>query len=90
MLNYQCFERLAMSGDSKKSDTVRSYFIKLREFLYTNQKLIGQGRCWSPEPHRHLAHHILQILVLKVGGGKNSKVGEPIRKTSIELGFRNM
>ena len=43
MLNYQCFERLAMSGDSKKSDTVRSYFIKLREFLYTNQKLIGQA-----------------------------------------------
>ena len=43
MLNYQCFERLAMSGDSLKSDVVRSYFIKLREFLYTNQKLIGQA-----------------------------------------------
>ena len=33
MLNQQCFEKLAMSGDSKKSESVRMYFIKLREFL---------------------------------------------------------
>ena len=43
MLNYQCFERLAMNGDSAKSDTVRSYFIKLREFLYRNQQIINQA-----------------------------------------------
>ena len=43
MLNYQCFERIAMSSDSQKSDVVRSYFIKLREFLFSNQKLIGQA-----------------------------------------------
>ncbi len=43
MLNYQCFERLAMSGDSKKSETVRNYFVKLREFLTDNQKLILQS-----------------------------------------------
>ena len=43
MLNYQCFERLAMSGDSQKSDVVRSYFIKLREFLYKNQQIINQA-----------------------------------------------
>lgn len=42
MLNYQCFERLAMSGDSKKSETVRNYFVKLREFLTDNQKIIYQ------------------------------------------------
>ena len=34
MLNYQCFEKLAMSGDSSKSETVRDYFIKIREFIY--------------------------------------------------------
>jgi acetyl-CoA acetyltransferase len=32
MINYQCFERLAMSGDSDESETIRMYFIKLREF----------------------------------------------------------
>lgn len=42
MLNYQCFERLAMNGDSKKSETVRNYFVKLREFLTDNQKIILQ------------------------------------------------
>jgi hypothetical protein len=43
MLNYQCFEKLAMSGDSEKSELVREYFIKLREFLVENQKIIYQS-----------------------------------------------
>ncbi len=43
MLNYQCFERLAMSGDSVKSESVRNYFVKLREFLTDNQKVILQS-----------------------------------------------
>lgn len=43
MLNYQCFERLAMSGDSAKSETVRMYFVKLREFITENQELISQA-----------------------------------------------
>ena len=43
MLNYQCFEKLAMSGDSKKSEEVREYFVKLREFLVENQKSIYQA-----------------------------------------------
>jgi phage anti-repressor protein len=42
MINYPCFERLAMQGDSKKSETVRMYFIKLREFITNNQYLIYQ------------------------------------------------
>ena len=43
MINYQCFERLAMSGDSEQSEVVRMYFIKLREFLTENQHLIYQA-----------------------------------------------
>ena len=43
MLNYQCFERLAMSGDSEKSESIRMYFVKLREFLTENQHLIYQA-----------------------------------------------
>lgn len=43
MINYQCFERLAMSVDSEKSETIRMYFIKLREFMTENQHLIIQA-----------------------------------------------
>lgn len=43
MLNYQCFERLAMSGDSTKSETIRMYFVKLREFIVENQHVIYQA-----------------------------------------------
>lgn len=43
MINYQCFEKLAMSGDSAKSEAIRMYFIKLREFITNNQHLIFQA-----------------------------------------------
>ena len=43
MINYQCFEKLAMSGDSAKSESIRMYFIKIREFLVENQQLIYQA-----------------------------------------------
>lgn len=43
MINYQCFEKIAMSSDSIKSESVRMYFIKLREFLVENQQLIYQA-----------------------------------------------
>ncbi len=43
MINYQCFEKLVMSSDSVKSESVRMYFIKLREFLVENQHLIYQA-----------------------------------------------
>jgi hypothetical protein len=43
MLNYACFEKLAMSGDSDKSETIRMYFTKLREFMTNNQHVIYQA-----------------------------------------------
>ena len=43
MLNYACFEKVAMSGDSAKSEAVRMYFIKLRQFIVENQQLIYQA-----------------------------------------------
>ena len=43
MLNYACFEKLAMSGDSKQSEVVRMYFTKLREFITENQRVIYQA-----------------------------------------------
>ena len=43
MINYPCFERLAMGGDTSQSEIIRSYFIKLREFLTTNHRVIYQA-----------------------------------------------
>jgi phage anti-repressor protein len=43
LLNYRGFERLAMNSDSKKSDEIRSYFIKIREFIFENQDIIYQS-----------------------------------------------
>ena len=43
LLNYQCFERLSMNSDSKKSDEIRSYFIKIREFIFENQDILYQS-----------------------------------------------
>ena len=43
MMNYQCFERLAMSSSGKKAEAVKMYFIKLREFIFENQYLINQS-----------------------------------------------
>jgi hypothetical protein len=43
MLNYPAFERLAMTGDTEKAEIVRLYFVKLRQFIVENQKLIYQA-----------------------------------------------
>ena len=43
MINYQCFEKIAMSGNTQESETIRMYFIKLREFMVENQKMIYQS-----------------------------------------------
>ena len=40
MLNYACFEKLAMSGDSGESEVIRTYFTKLTEFITDNQHVI--------------------------------------------------
>ncbi len=32
-----------MSGDTQESESVRMYFIKLREFIVENQKMIFQA-----------------------------------------------
>ena len=56
MLNYQCFEKLAMSGDSVKSEAVRNYFIKIREFITENQAVIYQSIENKEELHKYSGH----------------------------------
>ena len=79
MINYQCFERLAMSGDSKNSETVRNYFVKLREFLTDNQKLIYQSMTNKNELKKFAGYECIYFFaadskhenLFKVGSTKN-------------------
>lgn len=43
LLNYQTFEKIAMESNSQEGLYVRNYFVKLREFIYENKKLINQA-----------------------------------------------
>ena len=43
MLNYPCFEKIAMGSDSPKSEIIKIYFIKLRQFITNNHELIYQA-----------------------------------------------
>lgn len=43
MLNYPCFERLAMNSHSDNSENVRIYFSELRRFIFDNQSIIYQS-----------------------------------------------
>jgi phage anti-repressor protein len=43
MLNYPCFERIAMMGDSDRSESVRMYFTKIRQFMVEYQHVIYQS-----------------------------------------------
>ena len=59
MVNYQCFEKLAMCSDSKESETIRMYFIKLREFITNNQHLIYQAIENKKELHKYVGLSVI-------------------------------
>jgi len=64
MINYQCFERLAMGGDTQKSETVRNYFVKLREFLTENQKLIYQSMSNYNELNKYVGYETIYFFAV--------------------------
>ncbi len=43
MLNYKCFEKIALKSNSDESHRIHQYFIELREFIFNNSKLIEQS-----------------------------------------------
>jgi len=64
MLNYQCFERLAMSGDSDQSEVVRNYFVKLREFMTDNQKLIYQAMIHKDDLKKYVGYECIYFFAV--------------------------
>jgi len=79
MINYQCFERLAMGGDTQKSESVRMYFVKLREFLTENQRLIYQSLTNYDELNKYIGYETIYFFavdekktdIFKIGRTKN-------------------
>jgi phage anti-repressor protein len=64
MINYQCFERLAMSGDSEQSEVVRMYFVKVREFVTENQHLIFQTMENKSLLNKHLKYESIYFFAV--------------------------
>jgi phage anti-repressor protein len=70
MLNYQCFENLAMTGDTEEANTVRLYFIKLREFIRDKQHLIYQAIENKKQLHKYKGFDTIYFFAVK----KNSSI----------------
>ena len=77
MLNYQCFEKLAMSGDSANSETVRMYFVKLREFITENQHLIYQAVENKKELNKYAGYESIYFFAVD-DRNMNWKIGRTI------------
>ena len=75
MINYQCFERLAMGGDTQKSESVRNYFVKLREFLTENQKLIYQSISNYDELNKYVGYETIYFFAVDNRKNNIFKIG---------------
>lgn len=42
-INYPTFERISMESQSQNAKLIKTYFIKLRQFIYENQHIIYQS-----------------------------------------------
>ena len=75
MINYQCFERLAMSGDSEESETIRNYFVKLREFITDNQQLIYQAMTNKDDLRKYVGYECIYFFAADERKNNQLKVG---------------
>jgi hypothetical protein len=64
MINYSAFEKLAMSGDSIKSESIRMYFVKLRQFIVENQNLIYQAMENKVELKKYIGYETIYFFVM--------------------------
>jgi phage anti-repressor protein len=78
MVNYKCFENLAMMGETEESNAVREYFIKLREFIRDNQHLIYQAIENKKKLHKYSGLDSIYFFaakkksnIFKIGKSKN-------------------
>ena len=78
MLNYQCFEKLAMTGDSKKSEMVRNYFIKIREFLVENKNVIYQSMNQITELKKYSKYESIYFFAVDERKNNLFKIGRTI------------
>ena len=75
MINYQCFERLAMSGNSGESETIRNYFVKLREFLTDNQQVIYQAMTNKDDLRKYVGYECIYFFAADEKKNNLFKIG---------------
>lgn len=78
MLNYACFEKIAMGGNSPKSESVRMYFVKLRQFIVENQHLIYQALENNAKLKKFNGYESIYFLVIDERSSKFLKIGRTI------------
>ncbi len=78
MLNYQCFEKLAMSGNSDRSEDVREYFVKLREFLVENQHIIYQSMEQKEDLKKYSTYESIYFFAVDERHSNLFKIGRTI------------
>ncbi len=76
MLNYQCFERIAMSGNTPKSEEVKIYFSKLREFLSENQNIISQAMIKKQELSKYNKFETIYFFAVNKKYDNIKKIGK--------------
>jgi phage anti-repressor protein len=86
MVNYECFERLAMMGKTEQAEVVRQYFIKLRRFLTDNQHLIFQAMEEKEDLKKYNGFETIYFFVIDERNPELIKIGHT---TSIVQRLRN-
>jgi phage anti-repressor protein len=86
MVNYECFERLAMMGKTIQAEIIRQYFIKLRRFLTDNQHLIFQAMEDKEDLKKYHSFETIYFFVIDDRKPDIFKIG---RTTSIVQRLRN-
>jgi len=86
MVNYECFERLAMMGKTEQAEAVRQYFIKLRIFLTENQHLIFQAMEEKEDLKKYNGFETIYFFVIDERNPELIKIGHT---TSIVQRLRN-
>ena len=75
MLNYPCFEKITMSGDSEKCESVRMYFIKIRQFITENQNIIFQSIEKKDELKKLNGYEMIYFFALDINHDNIIKIG---------------
>lgn len=74
-LNYPCFEKIAMESRGPRSESIRLYFIKLRQFIVENQNTIYQAIHNRDNLHQYIRMESIYFIVIDKRRSSLVKIG---------------